>query len=372
MVVLQVLAPGEFGGLERVAHALAAGLHGLGHDVHVAAVLDGPGEHHPLLSELDHSGVPTHPLVLPGRAYLRERRAVAGLCRSLRPDVVHTHGYRPDVLDAGVARGLRIPIVTTVHGCTGGGWKNHGYEWLQFRAFRRFDAVVAVSRPLVERLARAGVPRARIYAVPNAWREAEPPLDRAAARLALGIPPDGFVVGWVGRLSHEKGLDVLLDALPHATDLPLVVSVVGSGTARAELQARARDLRLDWIVWHGAVPDAGRLFRAFDVFVLSSRTEGTPIVLFEAMAAEVPVIAARVGGVPDILSPDEAALVPPADPMALAAELRAVYRDPGKARERARRARERLRRDFSVEPWLARYERIYQQVSRAAPAALVR
>ena len=231
---------------------------------------------------------------------------------------------------------------------------------------------MAVSRPLVERLARAGVPRARIYAVPNAWREAEPPLDRAAARLALGIPPDGFVVGWVGRLSHEKGLDVLLDALPHATDLPLVVSVVGSGTARAELQARARDLRLDRIVWHGAVPDAGRLFRAFDVFVLSSRTEGTPIVLFEAMAAEVPVITARVGGVPDILSPDEAALVPPADPMALAAELRAVYRDPGKARERARRARERLRRDFSVEPWLARYERIYQQVSRAAPAALVR
>src|SRR5207249_11697200 len=109
MVVLQVLAPGEFGGLERVAHALAAGLHGLGHDVHVAAVLDGPGEHHPSLSELDHSGVPTHPLVLPGRAYFRERRAVAALCRTLRPDVVHTHGYRPDGSDAAVARGARMP-----------------------------------------------------------------------------------------------------------------------------------------------------------------------------------------------------------------------------------------------------------------------
>ncbi len=371
MVVLQVVAPGEIGGLERVAQALAWGLQGLGHDVHVAAVLDGPGEQHPFLAGLAHSGIQTYPFVLPGRAYLRERRAVAGLCRRLRPDVVHTHGYRPDVVDAGVARGLGIPIVTTVHGFTGGGWKNHGYEWLQFRAFRRFDAVVAVSRPLVERLAGAGVPRARIHAVPNAWREIDPPLDRAAARLALGIPSDGFVVGWVGRLSHEKGLDVLLDAVPHATDLPLVVSVVGSGTARAELQARARHLRLDRILWHGAVPDAGRLFRAFDVFVLSSRTEGTPIVLFEAMAAEVPVIAARVGGVPEIVSPDEAALVPPADPMALAAELRVVYRDPAQARERARRARERLRREFSLEPWLARYERIYQQVCRAAPAALV-
>src|SRR2546425_12058628 len=125
MVVLQVVAPGEIGGLERVAQALASGLRGLGHDVHVAVMLDAPGAH-PFLAGLDHSGIPTHPLVLPGRAYLRERRAVAGLCRSLRPDVVHTHGYRPDVVDAGVARGLGIPIVTTVHGFTGGGWENHG------------------------------------------------------------------------------------------------------------------------------------------------------------------------------------------------------------------------------------------------------
>src|SRR5207244_2094763 len=80
--------------------------------------------------------------------------------------------------------------------------------------------------------------------------------------------------------------------------------------------------------WHGTLHDAARLFPAFDVFVLSSRTEGTPIVLFEAMASEVPVVATRVGGVPDILSAAEAALVPPNDPVALAAELRAVYRDP--------------------------------------------
>jgi len=117
--------------------------------------------------------------------------------------------------------------------------------------------------------------------------------------------------------------------------------------------------------------DAARLFPAFDIFVLSSRTEGTPIVLFEAMASDVPVVATLVGGVPDILSAAEAALVPPNDPVALAAELRAVYRDPAPARARARRAQVRLERDFSLGPWLARYERIYEQVSRGAPAALV-
>jgi glycosyltransferase involved in cell wall biosynthesis len=119
------------------------------------------------------------------------------------------------------------------------------------------------------------------------------------------------------------------------------------------------------------VRDAGRLFAAFDLFVLSSRTEGTPIVLFEAMGTGVPIVATRVGGVPDVVSPAEAVLVPPDDPLTLAGEIRAVYRNPAGARERARRARERLLRDFSIAPWLGRYEAIYRLVGRATLAPLV-
>ncbi len=369
MVLLHVVAPAEVGGLERVVQTLARGLSSAGHDVHVAAVLAGPAADDGFLASLAEAGVATHRIPSGGRAYVRERRAVAELCRRLRPDVVHTHGYRPDVVDAAAARRLGIPVVTTVHGFTGGGWKNRLYEQLQCRAFRRFDAVVAVSQPLVERLVRAGVPAERIHGVSNAWPDAEQPLDRAAARQALGIPPHGFVAGWVGRLSYEKGADVLLDALLHLADLPLVVSVVGQGIERAALQCRARRLGLDrLILWHGSRPDAGRLFRAFDVFVLSSRTEGTPMVLFEAMAAGVPVVATRVGGVPDVVSPEEAALVPANDPVALAAEIRAVYRNPAASHERALRAGERLRRDFSMAPWIGRYEAIYRLVRRPALA----
>src|SRR5207247_4416494 len=193
MVVLQVVAPADFGGLERVAHALAHVRHWLGQDVHVAIVRDVAAERHPFLTPLSDCGIAPQALELPRRAYWRERRAVAALCRRIRPDVIHTHGYRPDVVDASVARKLGIPAVTTVHGFTGGGWKNRCYEWLQRRAFRRFDAVIAVYRPLVERLIRAGVPRTRIHEVPNAWRETSPPLDRPAARIVLGLPQDGFV-----------------------------------------------------------------------------------------------------------------------------------------------------------------------------------
>jgi len=301
---------------------------------------------------------------------MRERAATLDLVRRLRPVVVHTHGYPPDLVDASAARRLGIPTVTTVHGFTGGGWRNRLYERLQRRAYRRFDAVVVVSRPLVEELTRDGVPPHRVHFVQNAWQEATPLLDRATARRALGLRADAFVIGWVGRLSAEKGPDVLLDALVNLTDLPVTVSVVGDGPERRALAARAPRFGVEPLVrLHGAVPDAGRLFAAFDVFVLSSHTEGTPIVLFEAMAAGVPIVTARVGGVPDVVSSAEAALVSPADPVALAAAIRAVYRDPAVARARATRARVRLLTNFTVPPWIRRYDAIYRLVTMKAPAA---
>ena len=122
--------------------------------------------------------------------------------------------------------------------------------------------------------------------------------------------------------------------------------------------------------WHGGVAGAGRLYAAFDIFVLSSRTEGTPMVLFEAMAAGVPVVATSVGGVPDVVSAAEAALVPPGDPQALADEIRAIYRDPVAAAARARAARARLERDFDFGQWLQRYEEIYRVVGERRGAGL--
>ena len=370
MSLLHVVAAGEVGGVERVVHLLTHGQARAGNDVHAAVVLDPGCADHPIIGALASSGVTPHPMLLPGRAYRRERATIHELCRRLRPDVVHTHGYRADVLDAGPARQLGIPTVTTVHGFTGGGWKNRFYERLQRRAYRQFDAVVVVSRPLVDRLVHDGVPPHRVHCVPNAWRETTPPLDRLSARRALGLREDGFVIGWVGRLSGEKGPDVLLDALLYLTDLPITVSVVGNGPGRHSLASRAQRGGVDSLIrWHGAVTDAARHFAAFDVFVLSSRTEGTPIVVFEAMAAGVPIVATRVGGVPDVVSSAEAVLVPPADPVALAAAIRAVYRDPAAARARAQRARARLLTQFTVPPWISRYDAIYRLLSIKAPAA---
>jgi glycosyltransferase involved in cell wall biosynthesis len=146
--------------------------------------------------------------------------------------------------------------------------------------------------------------------------------------------------------------------------LPYTLSVLGDGGERERLERETSSIPelARRVRWHGIVPDAGRYFPAFDLFILSSRTEGTPIALFEAMAAGVPIIATTVGGVPDMLSAAEALLIPPEDPAALAQAIQLVYDDPAAAAARARAAQARLNAEFAFEPWLARYEALYHRL----------
>ncbi|HET8625742.1 MAG TPA: glycosyltransferase, partial [Gemmatimonadales bacterium] len=196
LAVLHVAAPGAVGGLESVLALLAGGQRTAGHRVAVAAVLDRGAGESPFLAGLARANVPVHLLALPPRAYIRERRRLVALIRDTRPDIVHTHGYRADIQAGAAARRLGVPTLTTVHGFTGGGWKNRLYERLQLRSFRRFDAVVAVSTPLAARLRAAGVPPARLHVVANA-AAFDPPLSRADARRQFGVNDDAFLVGWI-------------------------------------------------------------------------------------------------------------------------------------------------------------------------------
>jgi glycosyltransferase involved in cell wall biosynthesis len=361
--VLHVVAPAAFGGLERVVQTLAIARHQAGGDVRVAAIVteESTQAADGFLDPLRAAGVPVHPVELPPRRYLRERAAVKELCRQHRPHVVHTHGCRPDLVDGGIAHSVDAASVTTVHGSTGGGARERLYESLQRRSFRWFDAVVAVSRPLAHQLVQSGVTAKRVHFVPNAWQSRHPPLSRENARDALGIAEDAFAVGWSGRISHEKGLDVLIDAFASLPESSTYLSILGDGPEREELELRARRAGIAHrITWHGFVRDADAFATAFDVFALSSRTEGTPMVLFEAIAAGVPVIATRVGGVPEVIHPDEGVLVAPDNPLALASAIRKVQRQRSLAAARAQTVRERVAREYCVEPWIDRYEGIYR------------
>jgi glycosyltransferase involved in cell wall biosynthesis len=362
LTILHVLAPAVTGGLERVVETLARGQHGRGHHVVVGAILTPGILPPPFLERLRTDGVRVNVMEIGGRAYRIEAREIGALCRKVQPHIVHTHGYRSDLLDAWAAQRTGFSTVSTVHGFTRSDWKNQAYQILQRLSARRFDAVVAVARPIAQRLARYGMPESRLHVVPNAFPGGYDILPPAESRTLLGIPAVPYRIGWVGRITHDKGLDIFLDALHQISDLEWRASIVGDGprAESARLHARAIGIhgRLDW---HGAMPDAGRLMRAFDAFAISSRTEGTPIVLFEAMAAGVPVVATAVGGIPDVVTSKEAVIVPPRDPTELAAALRRLVQNDTSAAERVRSAHERLER-YALGPWLDQYDRIYASI----------
>lgn len=365
--ILHITAPAEFGGLESVVVSLCSGLARRGMRQTVVSVTDVEQTDHPMTIALKQARVTVIPIVLPARAYLRESRMLERLVREQRPDVVHTHGYRSDVIGGRVARKAGVRSVATLHGFTARSLRGRVFEWLQLRALRRFDAVVGVSSGIAERARAAGVPADRLALIPNAWSGGGSAATREELRRSLGIRDSTFAVGWIGRLSQEKGCDVFIDALAHWKPAGVVASIIGDGRERAALEARASERGVSSLIqWHGALRDAGRLMRAFDAFVLSSRTEGVPMVLLEAMEAGTPVITTAVGGVPSVVDSTEAVLVPSESPAAIAMALERLRTSPDEARLRAENAARRLARQFAVDPWLDRYMELYARVASSS------
>lgn len=374
--VMHVLAPSPVGGLERVVQSLAVAQAAdprLG-DVQVVTLSQAPiRKLEEFLAPLQAGGVRVETIVTPARAYARQREELRALIERVRPEVVHTHGAHADVLGWGLAERVDASSVSTLHGFVGGGPRNRFYEWLQRRSCRSRDAVVAVSRPLARALANSGFAPERTHVIRNTWGPGTTAHSRSASRAALGLPSQGFIVGWVGRISREKGLDVLIDALRRFPTLDVRLAVVGDGDDRRALEQRAATLALaplQRLHWLGMRPDAARTLAAFDVLVLSSRTEGTPMLLFEAMAAGVPIVASAVGGIPDAVSASEALLVPSEDPRALYDAIDLVQRDATGARGRVEAATRRLRLEHDVAHWAECYASVYD--AARATAALRR
>lgn len=225
-------------------------------------------------------------------------------------DLVDAHYAYPDgAAAARVADALRKPLVLTVRGSD--------LEVLALdpargpaiaRTLRRAEAVIAVSDSLARRATELGADPRRVHLVGNGVDLGRfVPGDRAAARAALGLPATGRIVLAVGRLDPIKGLDLLADAtvaLRARAAEPIAVHVVGEGPARAHLERRIREAGLDGaFVLHGAAaPEAlPTWYAAADALALFSHSEGCPNVVIEALACGRPVVATRVGGVPELV-----------------------------------------------------------------------
>jgi glycosyltransferase involved in cell wall biosynthesis len=236
---------------------------------------------------------------------------------------------------------------------------------------RRMDAVVGVSAAQAEKCRRAGVSQRRLAVIRNAVDPA--PFDRSdptSREKLLGLfptPPAKVVVS-AGRLSPEKGFDVLIDAAARVVTADATVGFVvfGDGPLRNDLAGRiaARGSGLqERFVLAGFRTDVERFLPHADLAVLSSHTEGLPVVVLEAMAARLPVVATRVGGTPEVVVDGVTGfLVPPADPGALAGRIREALADEAGRREMGRRGRDRIDKEFTFARQAEQFRQLFERV----------
>ena len=358
--VAHLIAPNAVGGAESVVRVLAAGRHARLGRTEVIALVPQPASS-PFVDALRDVEIPVSEVWGGSRRYVAEAAAVASVLKNISASIVHTHVYRADFVGYMAARRAGIAAVATYHGHVAGNWRNRAYEWADRYLLRRFDAVICVSRYNRSRLLRMGTPESKLPLIPNGLEPVQS-LGRVEAREALGIPLDARVIGWVGRLSREKGLDLLLRSLSEADLAGARVVVIGDGPERKALSALASTNSAAHVEFVGERPNAATLLPAMDVLAISSRSEGSPMILLEAIRTETPVVAFGVGGIPQMLAPDSGWLIPPGDVAGFAAGLREALTDPAKARNRARRACQYADEEFGVDRWLDRVEQVYTEV----------
>ena len=289
------------------------------------------------------------------------------------PDLIVTHSVKSHFLiwRSGLAKSY--PWLAFHHGYTATDRKMKLYNRLDRWSLPKADRILTVCHAFAKELAAiTRTPVEKILVQHNAIR----PKPRAGAeavaglRARLGIQESDTVILSIGRLSKEKAqADLiaafnLLQSSPQAIDYKLVI--VGEGPDREALQAAARAASTGQIVFAGAVNDVQPFYALADVFVLSSHSEGSPNVLLEAMAAGVPIVATRVGGVPEIVIDEESALlVPVNDPNKLAAGIDRLLNDRGLAARLTRNAEQLISTKHTPETYVQSLAEIYAGVVNA-------
>lgn len=328
---------------------------------------------HALVTRLRARGLRVRPLPFHRGIGVGDARAAAGLMaemRRFRPDVVHCHSTKAGLIGRTVAATLRVPALYTPHGTS---WHYTGRRIgaLQLaleRALRRSTTALVSVCPEEARafVAEVGYGPDHVRIVPNGVDvpdEAALAAARARTRRTLGLRPDEVWLVFVGRLTAEKGADVLVAAAEAGTGADGVL-VVGEGPDRAGLEARARRGRLP-VRFVGYQADVSPFLAAADIFVQPSRSEGLPFAALEAMAHGLPVVATGVGGLAGALA-GVGELVPPADAEAIAGTLRKVVGDPARRRALGAAGRARVVRDFGVPAMVAAVHEAYESAHAAA------
>lgn len=285
-----------------------------------------------------------------------------------RPVILHTSMFHANFSGRVLGWLAGVPIIITWrHSPSIGGALR---ELLNRWTVRLDDRIVATCELVRQiEIEHAQVPSDKVITIYNGIdmeRSAASPLAAARIRQAFNIPADALLLGSVGRMHRSKDFGNLLTAMVQVRKrIPAVwLLLVGDGELRGELESRAQTLGLSSVVtFTGIRDDVPDILAALDIFVLPSRWEGLPLVVLEAMAAGLPVVATAVGGTPEVVVDGVTGLlVPPRDPAALAQAITRLLRNPDLRRKMGRAGRERVTEHFSVEQMVRKTESLYEQL----------
>jgi glycosyltransferase involved in cell wall biosynthesis len=351
------------GGAERHVVTLCRELAARGHRIRL--LCSAPGR---LLDGLEATGIVVRVLgedVVKRRFCPRFAHFIADDLSRAPADIVHAHMFASAAAAAAAIDGGRTPLVVTEH--SEAVWRTPADCLVGCSVYLESAAVIAVSAEIGERLtASDGVPPGRVFVIPNGINLAI----RAPSRTTTTTP----VVGFVGRLRPEKGVRHLIEAAASVVEaVPTVRFVlIGDGPERARLHEQAASLGLGppRLRFLGARPDGSEFLRRWDVLAVPSlHNEGTPLVVLEAMAARVPIVASRTGGIPtQVRDRQDALLVEPGNSAALARALIDALSDRAGAMARAASARRRLVESFQLSDMVDAVEAVYRSVADRSTA----
>jgi glycosyltransferase involved in cell wall biosynthesis len=381
--VLRAIARLNMGGPTLHVSYLSAGLRERGYETMLVAGTVGQGEQS-MAYVADELGVPVvtiphlHREISPVRDLLATWR-LARIIRIERPTILHTHTAKAGAVGraAALLAGRSRPpiIVHTFHGHVLRGY--FGRFWTGvFRLLERLlaritDALVAVSPEVRDELVALGVAPASKFRVIRLGIELDNRVSsdgsaRAETRRTMGVPEARFVVGWIGRMTGVKRTDLVLKGFRALRDngVDAILCMVGDGPDRAAVEQLAGELGIVRdCLFAGYQEDVGPFFAAFDVFVLPSGNEGTPVTAIEALATGCPVVATRVGGVPDVVDDGvDGFLVAPGAAQELAARLAELARDPELRVRMGAAGRERMRTRYAVDRLVDDVDRLYREL----------
>jgi glycosyltransferase involved in cell wall biosynthesis len=368
--VLQLRSSIGFFGAENVIVELAKGLQHTGYRPIIGVFKNGSPAAEALAEAAQRHGIATTSFHDQRPFDHRAAGAIRSFIKENQIGLVHSHGYKANVYAQVVKRGMATRTIATCHPWTETTYslKSRVYTRLDKFLLPRFDRVVAISEEVKTEVLQAKVPHHKVAVISNGidLERFNASDEKQKIRAALGLPPQGIMVGTIGRLVQEKGQHLLIEAAARlAKNFSNVFYLIaGDGPLRQSLQDRARQAGLEErFIFLGVSDQIPQLLNLMEVFVLPSLSEGLPMVILEAMAAKRAIVATNVGAIPQVLRHQESGLIVKPNAIELADAIAYLLNHPATAHRFGEKAFDRVRDDYSSQKMTQAYVAVYDTLS---------